>query len=408
MNFANKKVLIYGGGISGKSAYELLKSLNAQVYMFTDKKDDGLQEYNILPSFSKVLAFKPDYVVLSPGVSIIGNKNITKLKKNGALILSELELGYMFCKGKFIAVTGTNGKTTCVNLIHHVLKDNYKTFLCGNVGTPITSICQSTDENSIVVCEVSSFMLECVSPNFKPDISVILNITPDHLSRHKTFDEYYSCKTNITNFQNQNDYLLLPANLWNIQTNAQKVLVASKKYKSNLIGEFNNLNIAFCEKVCSLLDISKKVFEKKLKTFYAVKFRLQNLGKKKSVTYINDSKSTNPDSTVCAINAIKKPSIVLLGGSDKGNNFNNIFKLKNKIKLAIIYGQTADILENDANFCGFNNYIKFENLKDALTYLNKYTKRSDIVLFSPACASYDEFNNYVERGEFFNNYFENI
>ena len=408
MNFENKNVLIYGAGISGKSAYEFLKSHNVNVYIFTDKKADDLKELNLLSSFSAVLKIKFDYVILSPGVSIIGNKNITKLKKSGALVLSELELGYLFCKGKFIAVTGTNGKTTCVNLIYHILKDKYKTFLCGNVGTPITSICDSTDEDSVVVCEVSSFMLECVSPNFKPDISVLLNITPDHLSRHKTFDEYYRCKTNITNFQNQNDYLLLPANLWNIQTNAQKILVAGNNYKSNLIGDFNKLNIAFCEKVCELLDIGKKEFAKKLKTFSPVKFRLQNLGKKKGITYINDSKSTNPDSTVCAIKAIKKPAIVLLGGSDKGNNFNNIFELKNKIKLAIIYGQTADILENDAIFCGFNNIAKFENLKDALKYLNKFTKRGDIVLFSPACASYDEFNNYVERGNFFNNYFENI
>ncbi|MBQ7884795.1 MAG: UDP-N-acetylmuramoyl-L-alanine--D-glutamate ligase [Clostridia bacterium] len=408
MDFANKKVLIYGAGISGKSAYKFLANKCAEVYLFSDKKLQNENEFNVLDSFSKVMQIKFDYVVLSPGVSIIGNKNITKLKKTGALILSELELGYLFCRGKFVAITGTNGKTTCVSLLHHALKDKYDTFLCGNIGTPITSICEQTTDESVIVCEVSSFMLETVSPNFKPFISAILNITPDHISRHKTFDEYYKTKLKITNFQNEQDYLLLPANLWNIDTLAKKLVVVGKKYKSNLIGEFNDLNIAFCEKICELLNISKKEFASKLKTFSPVEFRLQYLGKKRGVTYINDSKSTNPDSTVCAIKAIKKPVIVLLGGSDKGNNFNQIFELKNKIKLAIIYGQTADILENDALFCGFKNISKFNNLKEALNYLKIFTKRRDIVLFSPACASYDEFNNYVERGKYFNNYFKNI
>lgn len=407
MNFNNKNVLVYGIGISGKSAYNFLKNKNANVYIYADKNNEDLQGYNFLAKFSQVLAIKFDYVVLSPGVNIIGNKNIRKLKKSGAIFLSELELGYLFCKGKFIAVTGTNGKTTCVTLLEHLLKENFNTFLCGNVGVPITSICDKTDENSIVICEVSSFMLECVSPNFQPDISVILNITPDHISRHKTFDEYVRCKTNITNFQTNNNYLLLPSSLWNIDTQAQKILVVGKKYKSKLIGDFNNQNIAFCEKICSIVGLSQKTFKQRLKTFSPVKFRLQKLGKKKGITYINDSKATNPDSTVCAINSLKKPVVLLLGGSDKGNNFNKIFELKNKIKLALIYGQTADILESDALFCGFTNTAKFENLKDALNYLDRFVRRGDIVLFSPACASYDEFSNYVERGNYFNKYFEN-
>lgn len=408
MNFANKKVLVYGAGISGKSAYEFLNKKGAEVYLFSDKITEDMQDYNILETFSKVMQKQFDYVVLSPGVGIIGNKNIVKLKKTGAMLLSELELGYMFCKGKFVAVTGTNGKTTCVTLMNHILKDKYQTFLCGNVGTPITSICEQTDENSVVICEVSSFMLETVSPYFTPDISVILNITPDHISRHKTFDEYYKTKLKITNYQNENSYLLLPANLWNITTSAQKLVVVGEKYKSNLIGEFNELNIAFCEKVCSILGIGKKEFSKRLKTFSPVAFRLQYLGKKRGVHYINDSKATNPDSTVNALKAMKKQSILLLGGSNKGNNFNEIFAIKNKIKLAIIYGQTADILENDALFCGFKKTIKFENLKEALSYLHKFVKRGDTVLFSPACASYDEFNNYIERGNYFNKYFNNL
>lgn len=408
MEILNKSFLVYGAGVSGVSAYNFLQKKGATVYMYADKKMEDIKDINYISNMSKVLEIKFDYIVLSPGINIIGNKNINKLKKTGALFISELELGYLFCKGTFIAVTGTNGKTTCVSLLNHILSKRYATFLCGNVGTPITSIADNTTDDSVVICEVSSFMLEIVSPNFKPDIAVILNITPDHISRHKTFDAYYNAKLQITRWQTENDYLLLPEQLNNIETSAKKIIVTQKKYKSNLVGDFNNLNIAFCEHVSQLLGVGKREFIRALKTFSPVAFRLQKLGKKRGITYINDSKATNPDSCIKAICAMRKPAVVLLGGSDKGNNFVDIFKNKNKIKLAILYGQTADILETDALFCGFTKIAKFDNLKTALENLKEFVKRGDVVLFSPACASYDEFKNYVERGEYFTNYFEEI
>lgn len=407
MEIANKNILVYGTGKSGMSAYKFLLEKGANVYLYADKKIDNI-DVNKLDSFSDVQKLKFDYVVLSPGVNIIGNKNINKLKKAGALFISELELGYLFCKGKFIAITGTNGKTTCVTLLNYILSQKYTTFLCGNIGTPITSIANQTDDNCVVICEVSSFMLESVSPNFKPDISVILNITPDHISRHKTFDNYYKAKLEITNYQNNNDYLLIPQELNNIETNAKKIIINNKKYKSKLIGDFNNLNIAFCDKICEILQVNKNQIKNAIKTFSPVLYRLQNLGKKKGITYINDSKATNPDACVKALISMKKPVVLLLGGSDKGNDFKDIFKQKDKIKLAIIFGQTSSNLENDAKFCGFEKVKKFDNLKQALENLYLFVKRGDIVLFSPACASYDEFENYIERGKYFSNYFENI
>ena len=408
MELTNKKVLVYGTGISGISAYKFLLGKGANVFMYADRKPENNEINNFIDNFNKVLEIKFDYVILSPGVTIIGNKNINKLKKTGALILSELELGYLFCKGKFIAVTGTNGKTTCVCLLNHILKSKYKTFLCGNVGTPITSIADLTSDDCIVIAEVSSFMLEIISPNFKPDVALLLNITPDHISRHKTFDAYVKAKMEITRYQNKNDYLLIPDELKNVETEAQKIIIYSKNYKSNLVGDFNNLNIAFCEKVTQIFEISSKNFKKSLKTFTPVPYRIEKLGKKRGITYINDSKSTNPDSCVKAIRAMKKPAVVLLGGSDKGNTFTEIFKNFNNIKLAIIYGQTADILESDALSCGFTKIAKFENLHMALSHLNEFVKRGDVVLFSPACASYDEFKHYMERGAFFSKYFDEL
>ncbi|MBO7527062.1 MAG: UDP-N-acetylmuramoyl-L-alanine--D-glutamate ligase, partial [Clostridia bacterium] len=208
MEVVGKSFLVYGMGASGQSAYEFLNKHGASVFLYSDKNSNNIKNINLVKKFSDVLKQKFDYVVLSPGIQIIGNKNIKKLKQNGAILISEMELGYLFCKGKFIAITGTNGKTTCVSLLNHVLSKKYKTFLCGNIGIPITSICDKTDENSIVICEVSSFMLEIVSQNFTPDIAGILNITPDHISRHKTFDNYYKIKLKITQFQRENQYFL--------------------------------------------------------------------------------------------------------------------------------------------------------------------------------------------------------
>lgn len=409
MKIDGKSFVVYGMGASGISAYNFLQSHGANVFLYADRQDKSADEYSSITKFGDIIKLNPDYVVLSPGVSIIGNKNIKKLKQAGIMLISEMELGYLFCKGKFIAITGTNGKTTCVSLIHHILSQKNKSFLCGNIGVPITSICDKTDDECIVVCEVSSFMLEMISPNFSPDIACILNITPDHISRHRTFENYYKTKLKITEFQTEKQFVVLPEELSNIDTLAKKIIVHdSVKHKSNLIGDFNQKNINFCEKICGIVGVNKKDFEKGLKTFYPIKYRLQSLGKKKGVLYINDSKSTNPDSSVKALGAMKKRVILLLGGSDKGNSFNEIFALKDKIKIALIYGQTANTLESDAHFMGFYNIAKFESLKEALDNLSLYTKRGDTVLLSPACASYDEFKNYVERGEFFDNFFREI
>lgn len=396
-------------GISGISAYNFLQAHGANAYIYVDKRTKQEEGYNYLNKFSDISKIKFDYAIISPGVQIIGNKNLKKLKEQGIMLLSELELGYLFCKGKFIAVTGTNGKTTCVNLLNHVLSKKYKSHICGNVGIPITSICDATTSDCVVICEVSSFMLELISPNFMPDIAVITNITPDHISRHKTFENYVNAKLNISEYQTNTQHLIVPNELKDIQTQANLVVVNKiGKYKSKLLGEFNQKNIELCYQIAQLLNISQKEFKHQVKTFSPVKFRMENLGKKRGITYINDSKSTNPNSTVEAIKAMQKPVVVLLGGSDKGNDFYDIFKLKNKIRLAVIYGQTANKLEADALFMGFNNFCKFESLNEALYYLKQLTKRGDVVLLSPACASYDEFNNYIERGEFFNKYVSEV
>lgn len=405
MQLKDKTFLVYGAGKSGISAYDFLISHGAMVYIYSDDNVSLDKSFNQIYDFKEVLKIKFDYAVLSPGVQIVDNDNINKLKNNNVLLICELELGYLFCKGKFIAVTGTNGKTSCVSLLGHILESKFDTFVCGNIGTPITSICDQTTENSVVICEVSSFMLELVSANFAPDISVILNVSSDHISRHKTFEEYKKAKLNITKYQSFDDYLFVDYENESILTNAMKNVVFNEiKFKSKLIGDFNNHNINFCYRICKVLGICDKQFKKLLKSFEPLQFRLQKFTVKKGVIFINDSKSTNPDSTIKALSAMKKPVIVLLGGSDKGNSFEQIFENSKKIKFAIFYGSTANKLKDDANFKGFNNFVVCQNLEHAIKESLKRARKKDIVLFSPACASFDEFKNYIERGKFFNNY----
>ena len=192
MKFKNKKVLVYGLGDSGRSAVKLLSRLNAHVYFY----DDDVSYSNFIGYVRRIENEKFDYCVLSPGVKLKDNPNIEILKNKGTLILSELDLGYLFLKGKIIAVTGTNGKTTTCNLIYKILKDNgYDARLCGNIGVPITSI-NDTTKNSVTVVEVSSFQLES-SRLFRCDIGVILNVMPDHLDRHGTMQEYINCKKKL-------------------------------------------------------------------------------------------------------------------------------------------------------------------------------------------------------------------
>ena len=212
--------LVYGMGKSGKSAVEFLLKMGAKnVYVYDDNSAPKVKEAILITKFEDVLNLNLTAVVLSPGVSVVDNKNIELLKQNNIEYLSEFMLGFMFTKGKTICVTGTNGKTTTVNLIYKILQTKYKqVFLCGNTNVPITNVALNTTPDSYVVCEVSSFALETINSKFVPDVSAILNISSDHISWHKSLENYTRAKLNITKFQNQKNVLVFNSNL-NIKTN---------------------------------------------------------------------------------------------------------------------------------------------------------------------------------------------
>lgn len=427
-----KTFLVYGLQKSGKSAVKFLLERGAKcVYIFDDNKTEILENTKTLQNFEDVVSKKIDYAILSPGVQVLGNKNIELLKENKIPYISEFCLGFLCAFGKKICVTGTNGKTTTVNLIYNILKKKYKdVFLCGNTDTPITQIANKTTKNSILVCEVSSFALETITKNFSPDVSVITNIKVDHISRHKTINNYIKSKLNITKYQKNNEFLIINKKD-DIKTKAQKMYFSNidknsniyvennyiiyKKIKNNkikkekilninkikLLGKYNLENIMCAILVAKIFDINNHKIKKAIYSFLPLKHRLEIVCKKGGVNFVDDSKATNPTSTICALDSFQKKVILLLGGSDKGYEYDEIFEYTKNVKHIITFGQMHEKIYECAKRNNFFDVTKFNNFYDAVCYAKQIAKSGDIVLLSPACASFDEFNSYAQRGDKF-------
>ena len=415
MKFKNKKVLVYGLGDSGRSAVKLLSRLNAHVYFY----DDDVSYSNFIGYVRRIENEKFDYCVLSPGVKLKDNPNIEILKNKGTVILSELDLGYLFLKGKIIAVTGTNGKTTTCNLIYKILKDNgYDARLCGNIGVPITSI-NDTTKNSVTVVEVSSFQLES-SRLFRCDIGVILNVMPDHLDRHGTMQEYIDCKKKLASFTKRKLVLNLDDEIAKTFNFDKKCLYFSKKtlkkgvfVKNNQIfinkkpvcgvqniklkGEKNLENVL--ASVASLSNFKGMNFNDSISSFLPSAHRLELVGECKGVMYVDDSKATNVASVINALTAFRDRRILLLlGGQGKNAPYDSIFQ--HPLKEAVTFGEEGEKISAVANRYNIPT-ANFKHFDDAVIYACGRAEVGDVVLLSPACSSFDEFSSYKERGEKF-------
>lgn len=433
MEILGKTFLVYGMQKSGKSAVKFLLERGAKcVYTFDDKSCDNILGASSLDKFEDVLQKNIDYVILSPGVPVLGNKNIELLRENKIKYTSEFNVGFLFSRGKKICVTGTNGKTTTVNLIFSILKTKYsEVFLCGNTDTPITQIANKTTNNSILVCEVSSFALESITKDFSPDVSVITNIGVDHLSRHKTISNYIKAKLNITKYQKNNCFFITNKNK-EIKTNAQKIYFSINNNNSNiyiennfvifkkinnknkikkekilninkikLIGKKNIENIMCAVLVAKIFGIKNHKIKKAIYSFLPLEHRLEKVYRCSGVTFIDDSKATNIDSTIFALESFNSNVILLLGGSDKGYEFDKIFEYTQNVKFVITFGEMGQKIYDCAKRHNFENVAKFEHFCGAVLYSKQIAKGGDIVLLSPACASFDEFNSYKERGDKF-------
>ena len=363
-----------------------------------------------------------EFIVLSPGVD---KKNFPVKHKK---IIGDIEIFYNNFNSKIIAITGTNGKTTTTTLIGEVLKKKYRVFVGGNIGIPVLKVFSENIDYDLAVLELSSFQLELID-KFFADVAVILNITPDHLNRYESFDEYKRAKLNILKNQKPEQIVILnydDLNLRNLSLKSKNIFYFSSKNEVNngaflcnnsIIFKINNekfelstssiklKGVHFYEDIMAagivsiLCNVDFNIFIDVVKNFKGLEHRLEFVCEIGGVKFYNDSKSTTVDSTFKALQSFNEPVILLLGGVHKGESYRKLGTFKN-LKKVICYGEAGKIIFNDLQPIGVK--IKLvENFESAFKRAIENMKKGDVVLLSPACSSFDEFENYEERGKKF-------
>lgn len=381
------EILILG---RGKSALclerELIKENNVT---FAIEENELLDNKSIYKKDVNINQY--DLFYISPGVRN-DDELFLKIKKNNKKISSEIEYALNKLKNhKIIAITGSNGKTTIASLLHYVLdRKKIKNVVCGNIGDPLVNyITVSVD--TYIILEISSFQLERIK-KIKPYISVITNITPNHLDRH-TFDEYINIKKKIFSFQNNNEYLIVNKKTYkkyNIKTNSKIKIIKKLKLKSkHLIGNHNYENFGTVKEILDILNI--KDYYEDIKSFRGVKYRFEYIGKYNKTLIYNDAKSTSIYSTIEAIKCVGKNTLLIMGGRNKNIDY-SILK-KYRVKEIIMYGEEAQKTKL--------NIKKFLNLAEAMEYVKNNINNFKVILYSPGFTSFDLYNNYIERGEDF-------
>ena len=443
MKLENKKVLVVGTGISGIAATELLIGKGVQATLFDGNKDLDLNKlYERAPKLKEVPIIlgelgdkikEFDVAVLSPGVPT-DLPFVNEMRDNGISIWGEIELAYYFSKGLIGAITGTNGKTTTTALTGEILKNYYNDVkVVGNIGIPYTSVAKDTTEKTVTIAEISSFQLETIH-EFAPKVTAILNITPDHLNRHHTMQNYIEAKEAITKNQKENDVTVLNYEDEVLRefgkTLKNKVVFFSSQrkldngfylendviYKAengvakrfiqvdelNLLGVHNFENVMAASAVASAMGVPEDKIVEVLKTFQAVEHRIEYVTEKKGVKYYNDSKGTNPDAAIKGIQAMNRPTFLIGGGYDKDSEYDEwIESFEGKVKKLVLIGQTKEKIAECAKKHNFNDVVLLDTFEEAVNYCHDNAVNGDAVLLSPACASWGMFANYEERGRIF-------
>ncbi len=443
MKLENKKVLVVGTGISGIAATELLIGKGVQATLFDGNKDLDLNKlYERAPKLKEVPIIlgelgdkikEFDVAVLSPGVPT-DLPFVNEMRDNGISIWGEIELAYYFSKGLIGAITGTNGKTTTTALTGEILKNYYNDVkVVGNIGIPYTSVAKDTTEKTVTIAEISSFQLETIH-EFAPKVTAILNITPDHLNRHHTMQNYIEAKEAITKNQKENDVTVLNYEDEVLRefgkTLKNKVVFFSSQrkldngfylendviYKAengvakryiqvdelNLLGVHNFENVMAASAVASAMGVPEDKIIEVLKTFQAVEHRIEYVTEKKGVKYYNDSKGTNPDAAIKGIQAMNRPTFLIGGGYDKDSEYDEwIESFEGKVKKLVLIGQTKEKIAECAKKHNFNDVVLLDTFEEAVNYCHDNAVNGDAVLLSPACASWGMFANYEERGRIF-------
>ena len=449
MELKNKKVLVFGSGKSGIGAGELLLKAGALPVIYDGNEKlssrDILSRLGNAEKVSVYLGSLPEdvikqlsLVIMSPGVPC-DLPLVRHFRELDLPVWGEIELAYRMGKGRVLAVTGTNGKTTTTSLLGQIMKDYLpEVYIVGNIGNPYTDVVLEQTERAVTVAEVSSFQLETID-TFHPCASAITNITEDHLNRHHTMEEYIRVKELIIKNQTEEDACVLnyedevlrefgnnirPQVIWFSSrrtlergiylegdeiklSDGKEVIPVVRTGELKLLGLHNYENIMTAVAMAVHAGVPMESIRKTVREFSGVEHRIEYVTEKKGVRYYNDSKGTNPDAAIKGIQAMNRPTVLIGGGYDKESSYEEwIQNFDGKVKDLVLIGQTREKIAETALACGFprEHIIFCENLEEAVRTCAGLAENGDAVLLSPACASWGQFDNYEQRGDKFKEY----
>lgn len=442
-----KNYLIVGAGRSGIAAGKMLLELNETFTVYDANKDLDTAKVSSQITESGTIPFILgdvtaddlkgfDICVVSPGVPL-DTPIMKTVAECNIPVYSEIELAYLYDKGSIIAITGTNGKTTTTSLVYEIMRDYDKdTLLVGNIEIPYTGLALTSKEGGSTVAEISSFQLETMI-TFRPKVSAILNITPDHLDRHKTMENYADIKKSIAKNQGAEDFCVL--NLEDpylkdfgsdlgckaVYFSAYRELTDGWYYKdgtiyeavngnatafinvdeSNLVGLHNYENIMAAAAMTKSYGVPDEVIKNAIRNFRAVEHRIEYVATKKGVKYYNDSKGTNTDAAIKAIDAMPSTTVLIGGGYDKDADFGEwVSRFPGKVRKLVLIGQTREKIASACDAINFKDYCFAEDLEEAVKLCAEAAEDGDCCLLSPACASWGMFKCYQQRGDMFKEY----
>ena len=451
MDLKGKRVLVFGSGKSGIGAAELLGQVGACPVLYDGNPDldkeavlhktASIKETDIYAGgLPEEVQKSLDLAVLSPGVPT-DLPLVKSFYEQGLPVWGEVELAFRTGKGRVLAITGTNGKTTTTALLGKIMEDaEDSVFIVGNIGTPYTSKALEMTEDSVTVAEISSFQLETIE-KFAPCVSAILNITEDHLNRHHTMEEYIRVKELIVKNQKPEDVCVLnyedpvlrefgknivPQTVYFsserrlekgifledgqiiLKTEDQEIsLVKTDDLK--LLGKHNFENVMAAAVMAYYAGVSVESIRKSICEFTAVEHRIEYVTEKNGVVYYNDSKGTNPDAAIKGIQAMNRPTWLIGGGYDKGSSYDEwLNSFDGKVRSLVLIGQTKEKIREAAERLGVCSCILCEDLQEAVKICAEKAQPGEAVLLSPACASWGQFDNYEQRGDCFKEYVKNL
>lgn len=439
-DYVHKKILVLGLAKSGVGAANLLHRLGAFVTVNDNKplsenpEAQGLLEQGITVICGshpvELLDEGFELIVKNPGIPY-HNEMIQAAIEKEIPIITEVELAYQISEAPFIAITGTNGKTTTTTLIYEMLKAGHKApLIAGNIGTVASEVAQEATAENTIVIELSSFQLMGIT-TFKPKIAVLTNLYDAHLDYHGTRGEYWGAKANITKYQTAEDYFIVNGDqesTFEIGQSSNAVLVPFSTKQTHLIGAYvsgdylyfkdekimaiadivlpgaHNLeNILSAVAAAKLTHVSNEAIVEVLTTFTGVKHRLQYIGEIEGRKFYNDSKATNILATEKALTAFTSPIVLLAGGLDRGNGFDELIPVLHNVKTVVTFGQTAPKIEEAATKAGIKTIVRVDNVEKAVPVAFTHSSPGDVILLSPACASWDQYKTFEVRGDIFIN-----